>query len=59
MIDERATIATSTEMRDLARVLKAALGVAISYWQRTLPRQHPYYCAARMVVSYLEQKYNI
>jgi hypothetical protein len=30
-LDDRATLATSTEMRDLARVLKAALIMIVRY----------------------------
>lgn len=50
----------SDELRDLARVIKAALGVADAYWHaRTYPRTHPYRHAARMVMSYLEKRYHV
>lgn len=58
MLDESRTIETSTEMRDLARVIKRALGVLMAYWAvLKLPPTHPYRQAARMVQSYLEQRY--
>lgn len=47
------------EMRDFARVLKAALGIALSYWKQTLPTQHPYQQAVIMVVRYLERRYGV
>lgn len=50
----------SDELRDLARVIKAALGVAVAYWvARTYPPTHPYRQAARMVISYLERRYGV
>lgn len=66
-MDERAIIevvkggrVATDELRDFARVVKAALGVAIAYWDALkFPPQHPYRQAVRMVVSYLEGRYHV
>jgi len=59
-MDTRDTIDQKTELRDLARVVKAALGVIMGYWAVLgLTPQHPYRQAARMIVSYLEGRYKI
>ena len=63
-MDERAIIeverASADELRDFARVVKAALGVVMAYWKASLmPPQHPYRQAVRMVVSYLEGRYGV
>ncbi len=51
---------STDELRDFARVVKAALGVVVAYWKASLmPPQHPYRQAARMVVSYLEGRYHV
>jgi len=48
------------ELRDFARVVKAALGVIVGYWVALgLTPQHPYRQAVRMVISYLEGRYGI
>jgi len=51
----------SDELRDLARVLRRAIGALVFYWVTVqhLPPQHPYRHAARMVESYLEQRYGV
>ncbi len=50
----------SSELRDLARVVKAALGVVVAYWKASqMPAQHPYRQAVRMVVCYLERRYHV
>jgi hypothetical protein len=49
----------SEELRDLARVVKRALGIVIVFWDQTLPTTHPYRQAARMVSSYLEKRYGV
>ena len=61
MLDDRAILETRTELRDLARVLKAALGVLVAYWNATrdYPPAHPYRQAARMIVGYLERMYDV
>jgi hypothetical protein len=61
MLDDRAILETSVEMRDLARVIKAALGVLIAYWNqmRDYPPAHPYRQAVRMIVRYLEHTYGV
>lgn len=60
-LDTNATIEQDTEMRDLARVIKAALGVLIAYWNQATcyPTMHPYRHAARMVIAYLERRYGV
>lgn len=58
IVDECARIET-TELRDLARVIKAAIGVLVVFWTQTLPPRHPYRQAARMVESYLERRYHV
>lgn len=58
-LDTCATIEPSAEWRDFARVVKRAIGVIVVYWAATLPQQHPYRQAARMVVSYLERRYGV
>lgn len=57
-VDGCATIEPN-ELRALARVIKRALGVVSAHWAATLPKQHPYRQAARMVESYLEQRYHV
>jgi hypothetical protein len=60
VLDETATIETSTELRDLARVLKRALGVIVAYWIiLRYPETHPYRQAARMIECYLERRYRV
>jgi hypothetical protein len=60
-LDDHATLATSTEMRDLARVLKAALLMVVAHWNQLgqYPTAHPYRQAVRMVVSFLEGRYRV
>jgi hypothetical protein len=57
--DRHATIEETTELRDLARVIKTALGVVLAYWRETLPPSHPYRQAARMIESYLGRRYGV
>jgi hypothetical protein len=57
-LDTHATIET-TELRDLARVIKRALGLVIAFWAQTLPPTHPYRQAARMIESYLGERYGV
>lgn len=61
VLDEPRTIEATTEMRDFARVLKAAIGALVFYWVSVqhLPPQHPYRHAARMIESYLERRYDV
>lgn len=49
------------EMRDFARVAKAALGVLVHHWTFALrlPAQHPYRQAASMLARYLERRYGV
>lgn len=49
------------ELRALARVLRAALGVVAAHWAASggLPEAHPYRQAARMVDSYLKRRYGV
>lgn len=56
MLDEPAT---TTEIHDLARVIRRVLGVLVIYWRQTLPPQHPYLQAARMIDSYIERRYGV
>lgn len=59
-LDDCVTIEPSTELRDLARVLKAALGMLMCYWKASsMPAQHPYRQAVVMVVAYLERRYGV
>jgi len=59
-MDTHDTIEETTELRDFARVVKAALGVIVGYWAALgLTPQHPYRQAVRMVISYLEGRYGI
>lgn len=58
-LDTHATIEETTELRDLARVIKTALGVVLAYWAQTLPPTHPYRQAARMIESYLGRRYGV
>lgn len=51
---------TSGELRNLARVIRAALGVVAAYWANgILPTGHPYRQAAAMVDSYLKRRYGV
>lgn len=52
-------IIETDELRDLARVVRRALGVLLAYWSQTLPATHPYRQAARMVESYLRTRYDV
>lgn len=49
------------ELRALARVLRAALGIVLVYWTTVerLPEAHPYRQAAAMVDGYLKRRYKI
>ena len=50
----------SDELRDLARVVKAASGMLVAYWdQLGLAPGHAYRAALRMVVAYLERRYGV
>jgi len=47
-------------MRALARVMKAAIGVVLAYWQtQQLSSSHPYRQAALMISRYLEHHYHV
>lgn len=60
MLDETATIEAATELRDIARVFKQAIGVLLAYWKvRGDPPEHPYRQAATMVLRYLERRYGV
>lgn len=61
MIDAPCTIEPGAELRDLARVVKAAIGVLVAYWNqaRDYPPAHPYRQAAHMIVRYLEHTYGV
>jgi hypothetical protein len=58
-IDRDAYSSREGELRALARVIAAALGVLLAYWDQAnaYPPQHPYRHAARMVQSYLQRRY--
>lgn len=47
---------TSGELRALARVILAALGMLMAYWSRT-DAPEPYRQAAQMVAAYLKKRY--
>ena len=48
------------DFSDFARVLKAASGILVAYWdQLGLAPGHPYRAALRMVVAYLERRYGV
>lgn len=48
------------ELRELAAVLKRAIGILTAYWAALgLPPQHPYRQAAQTVVGYLERRYKV
>ncbi len=50
----------SGELRALARVLRAALGVVVAHWAATgVPAAHPYRQAAGMVDGYLRRRYGV
>ena len=50
----------TSEMRDLAVVLKAMFGILRAYWdQLGLAPGHPYRAALRMVEAYLEKRYRV
>lgn len=51
---------TAGELRALARVVRAALGVVVSYWATTgMADAHPYRQAAAMVDGYLRRRYGV
>jgi hypothetical protein len=53
---------TSQELRDFARVLKAALCLLIQFWTLSgdrYPPQHPYRQGATMVLRYIERRYGV
>jgi hypothetical protein len=52
---------TAGELRALARVLRAALGMITAYWALTkqIPRDHPYHKAVLMVDAYLKRRYDV
>lgn len=50
----------ASELGDFARVLKAASGMLVAYWdQLGYAPGHPYRAALRMVVAYLERRYGV
>lgn len=59
-IDIHDTIAT-TELRDMARVVKPALLMVVAHWNATqkYPPAHPYRQAIKMLVAYLERRYGV
>lgn len=61
VIDNHATIAMDTELRGLARVVKPALLMVVAHWNVTqkYPPAHPYRQAIKMVVGYLERRYEV
>lgn len=60
-IDAAPEAAPSQELRELARVIKAALGIVQQYWRigLKLPDQHPYRQAALTLVRFLERRYGV
>jgi len=60
MIDEPVILETSTEMRDLARLIKRSIGILVGYWTlNKMPVSHPYRQVANMLEGYLERRYKV
>lgn len=60
-VDNHAILETNTELRDIARVVKPALLMVVAHWNVTqkYPPAHPYRQAVKMIVGYLERRYQV